>query len=249
MLIDWFTVVAQIVNFLVLVGLMKHFLYERLVHAMDARERRIAARLAEAEQKNREIDERIEQSRREAGEMEKQRDQMITQAKQEAENQRKQMVEKARESVRSLEAKWREDVERERSAFLAEIRSRAANEILLIVRRVLTDLASADLEQSAVQSFLAKLPSIDVASLREELVLRTGTELDASEKQRIEEALEHRLGEPVRLKFERAPEMTWGLELRSDGRRIGWNPESYVESLEENLRGALEHRKASSNGR
>ena len=51
MLIDWFTVVAQIVNFLVLVALLKHFLYGRLVEAIDAREKRIAARLAEADEK------------------------------------------------------------------------------------------------------------------------------------------------------------------------------------------------------
>ena len=47
MLIDWFTVVAQIVNFLVLVALMKHFLYGRLLRAIDEREAGIAARLAE----------------------------------------------------------------------------------------------------------------------------------------------------------------------------------------------------------
>ena len=51
MLIDWFTVVAQIVNFLILVALLKHFLYGPLVRAIDAREERIAARLAEAERK------------------------------------------------------------------------------------------------------------------------------------------------------------------------------------------------------
>ena len=37
MLIDWFTVGAQIVNFLVLVGLLKYFLYEPILKAMDKR--------------------------------------------------------------------------------------------------------------------------------------------------------------------------------------------------------------------
>ena len=47
MLIDWFTVLAQIVNFLILVALMKRFLYGPLIAAIDAREQSIAARLAE----------------------------------------------------------------------------------------------------------------------------------------------------------------------------------------------------------
>ena len=46
MLIDWFTVVAQIVNFLILVALLKRFLYGPLIRAIDARENGIAAQIA-----------------------------------------------------------------------------------------------------------------------------------------------------------------------------------------------------------
>ena len=51
MLIDWFTVGAQAVNFVILVWLMKRFLYKPILHAIDARENRIAAELAEADAK------------------------------------------------------------------------------------------------------------------------------------------------------------------------------------------------------
>ena len=49
MLIDWFTVIAQIVNFLILVWLLQRFLYRPILDAIDAREKRIAAALTEAE--------------------------------------------------------------------------------------------------------------------------------------------------------------------------------------------------------
>jgi F-type H+-transporting ATPase subunit b len=48
MLIDWFTVGAQVLNFLILVWLMKRFLYQPILDAIDAREQRIAAELANA---------------------------------------------------------------------------------------------------------------------------------------------------------------------------------------------------------
>jgi F-type H+-transporting ATPase subunit b len=38
MLIDWFTVGAQALNFLILVWLMKRFLYQPILNAIDARE-------------------------------------------------------------------------------------------------------------------------------------------------------------------------------------------------------------------
>ena len=51
MLIDWFTVAAQAVNFLILVWLLKRFLYKPVLAAIDEREKRIATQLQDAEKK------------------------------------------------------------------------------------------------------------------------------------------------------------------------------------------------------
>ncbi len=55
--IDWFTVVAQAFNFLILVWLLKRFLYKPILHAIDEREKGIAAQLAEADAKKAEAQE------------------------------------------------------------------------------------------------------------------------------------------------------------------------------------------------
>ena len=49
MLIDWFTVAAQVINFLILVWLLKRFLYKPILRDIDAREQRIEAQLADAD--------------------------------------------------------------------------------------------------------------------------------------------------------------------------------------------------------
>ena len=51
MLIDWFTVGAQALNFVVLVWLLKRLLYKPILAAIDSREKRIAAELADADEK------------------------------------------------------------------------------------------------------------------------------------------------------------------------------------------------------
>lgn len=240
MLIDWFTVVAQIVNFVVLVALLKHFLYRRLLAAIDAREQRIENELKSAEEKNRESDQRAAGMQAAAERQAKERDRLLADARLEADRERKELIEKARDSVRLLETKWRQDLDREKSAFLEEIRAHAADEILLIARRALEDLACSDLQECAVKAFLARIESIDPASLAGDLVVRSGAEIPAETRHRIEETITHHFGSRTSLRFERAPQMAWGLELRSNGRRIGWNPESYIGSLEENLRHELE---------
>ena len=242
MLIDWFTVSAQIFNFLLLVGLLKHFLYDRLLHAIDAREQRVAARIAEAEEKNRKAEAQVETARIEREQVEKDREKILADAKQEAEREHRQMLQQARDSVRALETKWHEDLDREKSAFLDEVRVRAANEMLSIARRALADLANVDLQHCATEAFLEKIRSIDAGALNGEVTLRSGAEVSDVDRQRIENTFHQRFGDGLHLTFERAPQMSWGFELRSNGRRIGWNPESYVGSLEENLRQTLEHR-------
>ena len=96
------------------------------------------------------------------------------------------------------------------------------------------------MDRCAIQTFLAKLGTLDPRSLGDEVVLLSASEIPAPAQLQIEESLHSRFGDHVHLRVEHAPNLAWGLELRSNGLRIGWNSESYMESLEENLRKALE---------
>src|SRR5690242_13371892 len=125
MLIDWFTVAAQIVNFLVLVALLRKFLWGRLVGAIDEREKRIAARLAEADEKNKQAELLKQEALARLDAMSDQHDKVVLAAQREAEEERNAMIQRAREQVRGLETRWHEDVKREQAAFLNALKSRA----------------------------------------------------------------------------------------------------------------------------
>jgi F-type H+-transporting ATPase subunit b len=51
MKINWFTVIAQIINFFVLVWLLRRFLYKPVLKAIDERENKIASELKDAKAK------------------------------------------------------------------------------------------------------------------------------------------------------------------------------------------------------
>lgn len=246
MLIDWFTVVAQIVNFLVLAALLRHFLWGRLVRAIDEREARVAGKIAEAEEKSQEAGRQMEETRAQALELEHKREEMIVLARKDADHERNKLVQQARDSVRDLEARWREDLDHEKAAFFLELRQRTTTEILALLRRALKDLASHEVQDAAMQVFLEKLRSLDVPVLQElsagELVVRSAVVLPWETQEEIQAILSQRLGQPPHLLFERASDMGWGIELRGGGRKIGWSPDSYLDSMEENLKEALDRR-------
>jgi F-type H+-transporting ATPase subunit b len=244
MLIDWFTVVAQIVNFLLLVWLLRRFLYRRILASIDARESRIAAQVSGAEAKEKEAQKRLSLYEVKLKDFEQQQESMLAQAKLDAGRQQTEMLERARQDVCELETKWREDLERERSAFLLDLRRRAATQILEITRRAVADLACLDVQECAVRVFLEKIRLIDEDARKNlaqgDVLIRTAFDLPGDTQAELRQALEERLRRPVELRFDRAPGLGLGLELRGNGWRIGWNSESYLDSLEEDLREALE---------
>ena len=72
------------------------------------------------------------------------------------------------------------------------------------------------------------------------IVVRSASELPAEIQQKIEEILTAQAIAPLTIRFEKAPSLGWGLELRANGRKIAWSAEGYVDALEERLRDALE---------
>ncbi len=83
MQIDYFTIVAQIINFLVLVFLLRHFLYRPVIKAMDEREQKMVSRLKDAEQKREEAEAEAESFRQMKQELEDKRQEMLTKAAEE----------------------------------------------------------------------------------------------------------------------------------------------------------------------
>lgn len=250
MLIDWFTVVAQIVNFLILVVLLKYFLYGRIIKAMDEREQHIAARWHEAEQQQQEAEAEATSYRQQQDELEAKRAELLAQAREDADTQRQELLATARQEVDSLQARWRKAVRDEQDAFLRDLRQRASQQIHAMARRALTDLAHADLEQQMLVAFLDRLQTLEKDTwealamaqqdTKQPLVIHSAFALPQEDRQKLQHLLQEHLGEAVTVRFETAPEVVCGVELQADGRKIAWSLEHYLETLEESLAAAFE---------
>ena len=81
MLIDWFTIGAQALNFLILVWLMRRFLYKPILHAIDDREQGIARELAEADKKKGDAEKEREQFQKKNEAFDREREEFMNQAK------------------------------------------------------------------------------------------------------------------------------------------------------------------------
>ena len=250
MQIDWFTFTAQIVNFLILVWLLKRFLYGPIVNAMAEREARIADRFDEAREQEEAAEAEAAEYRQKQEALARSREKKLEAAEEDARERRRELIEEARAEANRLEEQWRAALRRERDTFLQELSRRMARETLALARRALHDLAHADLEAEVIRVFADRIGALD-EDRRQGLVdaveadpgdvsVRTAFELDADEKEALTDALRTATGSEAAPDFERDDAVGFGIELRAGGHKIAWSLDSYISDLRDRMRARLD---------
>jgi alternate F1F0 ATPase F0 subunit B len=166
--IDWLTVAAQIVNFLVLVWLLQRFLYKPITNAMRRREERIEERLSEAKSARTEAEKEAEALRRKEAELEDSKAEILNAAREEADALRERLEAEIREEMEEKRAAWQAHLAEERDAFVTSLRRQAGKKVLEITERVLSDYADSDTAERVVATFAERLKALD-AETREKM--------------------------------------------------------------------------------
>jgi len=245
MLIDWFTVFAQLVNFLILMALLKRFLYRPIVKALDDREKKIAEQLEAARKSRtdaeRERSEYVYKNER----FDQQRTALLMQAQNDAEHEREKWLEAARAEVDRLREDWRQALQIEQCSLHRELMRQTQNQVFAIARKVLADLASESLEQRIVEIFIQRLHAADeseknrltlaIQASSEPVVVRSAFELMAEQQNMLERTVKSEFAAEASIKFEVADELISGIELTTNGHKLSWNIADYLASLEHSL--------------
>jgi F-type H+-transporting ATPase subunit b len=241
MLIDWFTVVAQVINFLILVWLLKRFLYQPILDAIDARENRIATKIADAEAKESEAQKQRDAFQQKNEEFDQQRNAHMNEMLQAAKTEREQLLDTARQESEDLRARLQQALTNEQLSLNEELSRRAREEVFAIARKTLSDLAATSLEQRMTEIFLDRLRELNDKQMVElksafktssdPLLIRTAFELPAQQCTDIETLIWEILGKDKLIKFDIVPELVSGIELSSSGHKIAWSIADYLTSL------------------
>jgi len=247
--IDWITVSAQIVNFLILVWLLKRFLYQPVIRAMDLREQRISDQLSDAQARERQADEAVAQYHEKTKMLELQRDEIMAEAHRHAAQQKKQLLDEAREEVAEAREHWHRQVQQEKAEFLDDLRCHISNATQKIARNALIDLADIELEKQIIQAFLNQLYSLDRESRQRLLNAIDNTSesvrvistfvLEAATRRHITQMIHAHLKEGVAVEYEESPELLCGVVLSAGEQQLGWNLAGYLQQLSEQFEQTL----------
>jgi F-type H+-transporting ATPase subunit b len=245
MLIDWFTVGAQALNFLVLVWLLKHFLYKPIRDAIDAREKGIAAKLADADAKTKEAQKQHDDFEGKNKAFDEQRAALMSKAGDEAKTEHDRLIGEAHTEAESLRATENAALKSDQARLGKEITRAASDAVFAIARKTLADLATASLEERIGAVFTRRLSEMSgeakqtlgaaLKTSTDPAVLQTAFDMPAAQRATIQNALNETFSTEVCLRFEAAPDQVCGIELTANGQKIGWSIAEYLTSLDQKV--------------
>ncbi len=239
MLVDWFTVVAQAINFLILVWLMKRYLYGPILRAIEEREKKISAELADADAKRAEATRERNEFEHKNEEFEQQRAALLNRATDQAATERTRLLDEATKAADLLSSNRRDALEIEQHDLSEEIKRRTHREVSALTRKTLSDLASVELESLMCDVFTGRLQSLNgkvksefaVASEngKQAIRLRSAFDLPTEQRSQIQKALNDTMSADVSVQYDVDPNLISGIELTVNGKKLAWSVKDYLE--------------------
>lgn len=245
MLINWFTIVAQACNFLILVWLMKRFLYKPVLDAIDEREKRISAELANADAKKAEAQKESDRFSQKNRKFDQQRATLMKKATDDAQAERQRLLDEARNAAAALNRKQQELLKNEAQELYQAISRRTQQEVFAIAQKVLTDLAGVSLEERIAGIFLCRLQEMDaeakagfaevIKTASDPAILRSAFDLPGEQRTLIQKAINETFSAEINIQFETSPDLISGIELIANGQKVAWSIADYLRSLQKGV--------------
>jgi len=249
MLINWFTVIAQSINFLILVWLLKRFLYKPILKAIDDRENRIAAQIADAERKDAAAKTEKEEFEKKNAAFDKERNDLMKHAIEETKTEKFRLLAEVKAEASALREKLENTLMEDQKNAGTEIAIKTKREVFAIARKTLEDLADADLEEKIVYVFIKRLQQLEapekealIAAFKrvdKAVLVRSTMELSEAQQKAIKETFNKELQLTANFQFETSPDLISGIEMNANGYKVAWSISEYLAAVEKSIAAAL----------
>ncbi len=250
--INWFTVIAQVINFLILVWLLKRFLYKPILKAVDEREKKIATQLKDAEDKKATAQKEQDDFKNRNDAFDQQKKGLMDKAVAETATERQKLLDEARSDANKLSVNLEAAAKEAQENLNRDIVQKTQQEVFAITRKTLSDLASLSLEEQSVNIFVKRLNELkdeekkkfieSFKSGAEPVLIRSAFELPEKQQTEIKKTVSEILETETQFKFKTVPELISGIELTAKGYKLAWSISEYLNSLEKTIAETLKEK-------
>lgn len=244
--IDLFTLVAQIINLIILLFLLRKFLYLPVLKAVEARQSAIAEELKNAEDARQKAQRAEEVSIRNMQKLEAQKQKILLQAGENAEKLEAELSAKAMDEYQKAQQQWRNRMKAEQSNFEQTMQKAVAGQFNRFAQKAFEQIADADINALAAKKLMAKIEELPqqkkdeyAASFchKKNIHIKSADELPAKIKKQLQDYLQKtwNLRSDVQFLYEIEPELCGGLSIEAGEQLVAWNLEAYLNEFRNGL--------------
>jgi len=245
MQINWFTVLAQILNFLILVWLLRRFLYKPILNAIDEREKKIESQLKDADNRESVAKKEQDEFKKKNEQFDQEKKERMDKAVAETNVERDKLMEIARNKAAELRVKLQRSLSEMQENLNHDIAQKTQQEVFAIARKTLADLASQSLEEQSTTLFIKRINDLKkdekqqfIKSFKSEsspILIESAFDLPKKQQTEISNAVTEILGTETHFQYKTAPEIISGIELTSNSYKVAWSISEYLNSLRKDI--------------
>ncbi len=248
MKINWFTVIAQVINFLVLVWLLKKFLYKPILKAINEREKKITGQLKEADDKKAAAIKEQNDFKKKNADFDQQKKVLMDKAIADTNAQRDKLLQEAKDEANTLRSNLEKAAKESQQNDELANADKTQKQVFAITKKLLKEMASSSLEDQSVNTFNKRLSELNdeekkkfieaFKSNTNTILVRSAFELSAPQQTSINAVVNEVLATKSQLQFKTSPELISGIELTTNGYKLAWSFAEYLQSLQNNMAAA-----------
>lgn len=242
---DLITFIAQIFNFLILLWVLKKFLYAPLLNAMKERKENIIKSLEDAEVKKEEAEKIRLENEQLFENSRKNKNALLVKAEKEVRKEKEKMLKELKDEQEIAMSEFVEQMQVKKQRFIKEVNKVVANKFVGFAQKVFLDLSNTEIEAQVIEVFLTKIKDLTKfeidkintsAKIRNgEIIIATSNDLSKEVADKIRDAIKKIGVKYNTIKFEKDSEIILGVNLKAGGYVISWDLKEFLNSFKEEL--------------
>jgi F-type H+-transporting ATPase subunit b len=245
MQINWFTVIAELINFLLLVWLLKRFLYKPVFNAIEERENKIKAQLQDAALKKEEAVKEQEEFRKKNDDFNLEKKNLMDKAVADTNAERTKMFDTNTNDANNMRIKLENTLKDKQREDIRQDEQKVQEQVLALATKTLSDLASSNLDSQTVTLFIKRLKDLNGEEKKQfcaafeqqenKILVQTAFLLPPVQQIEVNDTINELLEKKMQVEFAINPGLLSGIELSTDGYKLAWSISAYLSSLEKSI--------------
>jgi len=239
MAIDWLTTGAQIINFLILLWLLKKLLFRPIISAMEDREQGLIDRLKQVEMQMSEAQGLKNKYEQDLQQLQKNKYEVLAQAREQVETEKVASLQQLGKEIQQKKTQFDVEMQKQQQELGQFISRTIAEKSMKLGNHILSGLTDQTLEQRIIDHFLQNLSGLSEAeqiSIKQALLqdnsatIITSFKANTETRQQIQIWFES-FAPGCKLLFEQRDYLVCGIALEAKGRSWEWNVDRYLSEL------------------